>query len=338
MTNGIIIGRFQPWHCNHYKILETALNACDKVYIGIGSANVSGTLKNPMTVFERKKYIQDYITDNRQKPDLLNRIEFIFIDDFMHDNDFFNELEYLIRKYEINYIFGHKKSDGSSNWVNTFYKAPRLNLPVFVDVETGDDTSSTMLRQRVLEGHGVGNYDWTGYREYAKKIKDYNDQFVHPYCNVSTHLTADALIYNSFDNEILLIKRNKGFGSGRYAMIGGFVEPNETCYDAMKRELFEETGIEYDKLKSPPLLIMTVDTPNRSDRGRIYTTVYRISVSRCDDNYWDNLNNLNSIISNFKANDEVSELRWVTRKDFNESVKYQMLEDHAVIISSLTGF
>ena len=326
MTNAIIIGRFQPFHSSHYKILETALNACDKVYIGIGSANVSGTLKNPMTVFERKEYIQYYITHNIEKPELLERIEFIFIDDYHSDFNFLREIKRIVVEKNISYLFGHKKSDGSSNWVDALYEY-FVDLPVFVDVETTDDISSTMLRQRVLDGVDVGNYDWSNYREYAKKIKEYNDQFVHPYCNTSTHLTVDLIIQDSYANKILLIKRNKGFGSGKYAIIGGFVEPNETCLEAIKRECFEEIGFDISNFTEDDFDAITlVDNPTRSDRGRIVTQVYKLSLNSIG---------INSIMDNFKENDEVSELLWVDKELFNSTVKYNSFEDHSIILSHL---
>lgn len=329
MINAVIFGRFQPFHSSHYKILETALNACDKVYIGICSANISGTLKNPMSVFDRKAYIKNYIIHNIEKPYLLDRIGFIFVDDYLYDYNFLREINRIIKDKNISYFFGHKKPDGSSDWVNDLYTTYD-ELPVFVDVETGEDISSTKIRQRVLEGYDVGNYDWSPYREYSRKIKEYNDKFVHPYSNISTHLTADLIIEDFYRKKILLIKRNKGFGSGRYAMIGGFVEPNETCFEAIKRELFEEIGFDIDNFTVDDFDIpLFVDNPTRSDRGRIVTYVFKLSV--------DNLN-VDNINNNFVPNDEVSEIVWVDKELFNSVIKYQMLEDHATIIYQLEDF
>lgn len=46
-------------------------------------------------------------------------------------------------------------------------------------------------------------------------------------------------------DEFLLARRsNQNFGKGLYSLIGGKVEENETALAAIKREIFEETGLE----------------------------------------------------------------------------------------------
>ena len=57
MKKGLILGRFQPFHFGHLKLIESIIN--DKVLplICIGSAQYSHTVDNPFTVKERKEMI-----------------------------------------------------------------------------------------------------------------------------------------------------------------------------------------------------------------------------------------------------------------------------------------
>ncbi len=53
----VIIGRFQPFHNNHLKLVEQGLEIADKVLILVGSAYAVRTPKNPFTFEERKAMI-----------------------------------------------------------------------------------------------------------------------------------------------------------------------------------------------------------------------------------------------------------------------------------------
>lgn len=63
------------------------------------------------------------------------------------------------------------------------------------------------------------------------------------YTNYKTVLSVNALI--SCKGKILMLKRadTKSVDPGLYAGIGGKVEPHESFYDALSREIEEETGI-----------------------------------------------------------------------------------------------
>lgn len=52
-----MIGRFQPFHKGHLNCVEYILDRHEKIYIGIGSALDSHTLRNPFTLAERIKMI-----------------------------------------------------------------------------------------------------------------------------------------------------------------------------------------------------------------------------------------------------------------------------------------
>lgn len=57
MRRGLFIGRFQPFHLGHLKVVEHILRREDEVIIGIGSAQYSHTYDNPFTAGERIEII-----------------------------------------------------------------------------------------------------------------------------------------------------------------------------------------------------------------------------------------------------------------------------------------
>ncbi|MEK6916295.1 MAG: NUDIX domain-containing protein, partial [Nanoarchaeota archaeon] len=58
-------------------------------------------------------------------------------------------------------------------------------------------------------------------------------------------VATDAVVFTVEHDilKILLIKRKNQPFQGKFALPGGFVNPNEEFEDAVKRELFEETNV-----------------------------------------------------------------------------------------------
>ncbi|PIW32136.1 MAG: cytidyltransferase [Nitrosopumilales archaeon CG15_BIG_FIL_POST_REV_8_21_14_020_37_12] len=82
--NGLLIGRFQPFHLGHLAALEYALSTVDNLWIGLGSSNRPCEKNNPFSADERKQMILDSIDDSMKKriqiypiPDLENHIKWI---------------------------------------------------------------------------------------------------------------------------------------------------------------------------------------------------------------------------------------------------------------------
>lgn len=71
------------------------------------------------------------------------------------------------------------------------------------------------------------------------------------------HVTVDALIVKN--DQILLIKRSLNYfiEPGKLALPGGFLERNESCEQAIKREVLEETGYRTQSVK----LFRIIDKP-----------------------------------------------------------------------------
>ena len=55
--NGLLIGRFQPFHFGHLEAIHFGLSKVDTLFIGIGSSNKSHQERNPFTADERKEMI-----------------------------------------------------------------------------------------------------------------------------------------------------------------------------------------------------------------------------------------------------------------------------------------
>ena len=54
----LFIGRFQPLHNGHLKVIQQLSKDFDELIIGIGSSQYSNTLDNPFSSDERKQMIE----------------------------------------------------------------------------------------------------------------------------------------------------------------------------------------------------------------------------------------------------------------------------------------
>jgi 8-oxo-dGTP pyrophosphatase MutT (NUDIX family) len=74
---------------------------------------------------------------------------------------------------------------------------------------------------------------------------------------VPGHLTSSGIVFDSRDKHFLLIHHNM---LDRWLQPGGHLEPGELPPDAARREVFEETGVEPDKLLSRlPSIAVPID-------------------------------------------------------------------------------
>ncbi|RMW38903.1 MAG: nicotinamide-nucleotide adenylyltransferase [Nitrosopumilus sp.] len=82
--NGLLIGRFQPFHLGHLEALRFALSKVDKLWLGLGSSNKPSEKNNPFSAEERKEMILSSIDDSMKEkisiyfiPDLDNHVRWI---------------------------------------------------------------------------------------------------------------------------------------------------------------------------------------------------------------------------------------------------------------------
>ena len=63
---GLICGRFGPIHKGHQSIINTSIERCDKTLIFVGSAQESGTLRNPFSADFRMDLIRKVFPDKNK--------------------------------------------------------------------------------------------------------------------------------------------------------------------------------------------------------------------------------------------------------------------------------
>ncbi|WP_435098114.1 nicotinamide-nucleotide adenylyltransferase [Halarchaeum sp. P4] len=63
MTRGFYIGRFQPYHQGHHRVVEAIAEEVDELVVGIGSADQSHSVRNPFTGGERIMMITKALVD-----------------------------------------------------------------------------------------------------------------------------------------------------------------------------------------------------------------------------------------------------------------------------------
>lgn len=121
------------------------------------------------------------------------------------------------------------------------------------------------------------------------------------------------------DMKIMLIQRSMvnsegkpNIEAGKWALPGGFVDPNETAFECAKRELSEETGVEGIHLEHYGVY----DKPGRDPRGWIITNAHFAIVPEHK-------------LSKRQANDDASDVKLFS---INEVLDLDLAFDHEQII------
>lgn len=92
-------------------------------------------------------------------------------------------------------------------------------------------------------------------------------------------VTVDMFCYCRENRSLLMVKRGGHPFIGKWALPGGFLEPDETAEQAVRRELAEETGVNADAI----IQIRAFSDPHRDPRTRIVTVAYIAVLDRLPD-------------------------------------------------------
>lgn len=338
----VFIGRFQPFHNGHKRVVDEALKQANRVIILCGSAYRPRSLRNPWTFAERQAMIQAvYSESDNQRLTITPLLDSVYNDDMWVKKVqqtvggiVASEFQ-AVRQPKIGLI-GHKK-DETSYYLGLFPQWDNIDV-VDAELYNGKCCEATIIRN-VMFGEGqvpkevlnpavVGmleNYlttdDYTELKNEYDFIADYKKGWeAAPYA--PTFVTTDAVVIQS--GHVLLVERKARPGKGLMALPGGFIGQQETLLDSCIRELREET-----KLKVPePVLKGSVtkqavfDDPNRSTRGRTITHAFMFNLQPT------------KTLPKVKGSDDAKHAMWVPLAELEPE---KMYEDHFFIIQKLVG-
>ena len=134
--NGLLIGRFQPFHLGHLHVLHYPLRSVDKLWIGIGSSNKSNEKENPFSVDERREMITSSLLED----------EDLFLGDLELQSD--GSLNHVMTDQTIK-IFNIPDVDNHEKWTFEIDKI----VPAYGVVYTGDKFTKTLFEKRQIRVH-----------------------------------------------------------------------------------------------------------------------------------------------------------------------------------------
>ena len=140
--NGLLIGRFQPFHLGHLEAVTFALSKVEKLYIGIGSSNKSNEKRNPFTADERKKMILSSINQELSK-----RIEIHYVSDVNDHEQWTYSIDNIIPKYDI--VFSN------DDFTHSLYEKRQVKV-ISVILKNREEFSGTNIREKILAN---GNWE-----------------------------------------------------------------------------------------------------------------------------------------------------------------------------------
>jgi len=136
--DGLLIGRFQPFHKGHLEAVKIGLSKVDKLWIGIGSSNKSNEKRNPFTANERKEMILSSLD-----PKTLERVKIFFVPDTGDHEKWTYHVDSIVPPYDL--VFSNDE------FTLTLYKKRGKNvfeLPLL----RRDTISGTNIREMIVTG------------------------------------------------------------------------------------------------------------------------------------------------------------------------------------------
>lgn len=342
----IFIGRFQPFHSGHLKVVLEGLKQAEKLILLIGSAWQPRSTRNPWTHQEREEMVRACLSEAENARLLcLPLMDVPYNDEIWVRNVQATVNGLITAHYATPHrppkvaLIGHKK-DQTGFYLNLF---PQWNS---ISIENHRAMSATPVR----EGYFVGDAKQMvasmvsaevlpnpvaqylvefadrdlGYQQVRDEIlfiKKYQESWkAAPYA--PTFVTVDSVVVQS--GHVLLIERRANPGKGLWALPGGFVDRTERLQDACLRELREETKLKVPApvLKGSIKCAQVYDDPYRSARGRTITHAFYIELEP------------NAELPKVKGGDDAKHAKWIPLSELNPQ---KMFEDHYFIIQDMLG-
>jgi nicotinamide-nucleotide adenylyltransferase len=136
--DGLLIGRFQPFHLGHLSAVKFALTQVENLYIGIGSSNRYNEKRNPFSAEERKEMIESSVDGSD-----LKKCKIYFVPDVNDHAKWTYHVDSIIPKYDV--VFSN------DDFTHELYKKRGIKV-ISVPLKQREILSGTDIRQKIATG------------------------------------------------------------------------------------------------------------------------------------------------------------------------------------------
>ena len=154
--DGLLIGRFQPFHLGHLDAVLFGLARTENLFIGIGSSNKFNEKKNPFSTEERREMIVSSI-----EPSMIDRIKIFDIPDVGDHEKWTFEIDKIVPKYDVVFT--------NDDFTKTLFEKRQINI-IQVVLKDREKFSGTNVRELITDDKNWQDLVPDGTRKVLDKI------------------------------------------------------------------------------------------------------------------------------------------------------------------------
>ena len=137
VMDGLLIGRFQPFHLGHLDAVLFGLSRTENLFICIGSSNKSNESRNPFSAKERREMITSSID-----PAMSDRIKIFDIPDVGDHEKWTFEIDKTVPKYNVVFT--------NDEFTKTLFEKRGMNV-IPVVLKDREKFSGTNIRELIAD-------------------------------------------------------------------------------------------------------------------------------------------------------------------------------------------
>jgi len=154
--DGLLIGRFQPFHLGHLDAVLFGLSRTENLFIGIGSSNKSNERKNPFSAEERTEMIISSIESS-----MIDRLKIFDIPDVDNHEKWTFEIDQIVPKYDV--VFSNDE------FTKTLFEKRKIDV-IPVVLKDREKFSGTNIRDLITDDKNWQDLVPHGTRKVLDKI------------------------------------------------------------------------------------------------------------------------------------------------------------------------
>jgi len=155
--DGLLIGRFQPFHLGHLDAVLFGLSRTENLFVGIGSSNKSNERKNPFSAEERTEMIISSIESS-----MINRLKIFDIPDVDNHEKWTFEIDQIVPKYDAVFT--------NDEFTKTLFERRKIDV-IPVVLKDREKFSGTNIRDLITDDKNWQDLVPKGVQKVLEKIK-----------------------------------------------------------------------------------------------------------------------------------------------------------------------